>query len=249
MEEGHISEPPSRRRLLMMLGCGTVVAAALLTCIILPAEYGIDPLGTGKALGLTGIAAATAKKETPSPITTSAVNSGGASITPVLLSTKQTSRWGESAVVQGALIAQSQHFNVDAREITLQPGEGMEIKYHLPKGAGLIYSWTATAPVLFDFHAEPDVTPTGEVPGEYSESYVRDDTRGTDHLNGTLIAPNAGIHGWYWENTGAEPVNVRVIASGFYDWIYQNRDEQTTRLKPTDGYALPSHPTVPDESL
>lgn len=44
---------------------GTVAAALLagaaLVTIILPAEYGIDPLGTGKALGLTQIAAATDK--------------------------------------------------------------------------------------------------------------------------------------------------------------------------------------------
>jgi hypothetical protein len=244
MQDGHISRPPALRSLLSIIVCGALVAAALLTCVILPAEYGIDLLGTGKALGLNAIAAATPSKKSSRPGPT-----GGASIHPVLLPAKQTSRWGESAVVEGAFIAQPHPLNVDAREVVLEPGEGLEIKYHMTQGGGLVYSWTATAPVLFDFHAEPDVKPTVEDPSGYSESYARDDSKGIGQFNGTLIAPSAGIHGWYWENPGTEVVRIKLVASGFYDWIYLKRNEQTTRLKPTDGYTLPSHPAIPDQPL
>jgi hypothetical protein len=244
MVDGHISEPPSRRSVLLMMGCATLVAGALLTCVILPAEYAIDPLGTGKALGLTAMTSVNPSKRASRPDVIA-----GASINPVLLSARDTSRWGESAVVQGAYIAQQQRLNVDSREVVLEPGEGMEIKYHMSRGGGLVYSWTATAPVLFDFHAEPDVKPTGEDPGSYSESYARDDTRGTDQFNGTLIAPSAGIQGWYWENTTPGAIRIRLVASGFFDWIYQNRNEQTTRLRPTDSNVLPSHPAIPDRPL
>jgi hypothetical protein len=244
MVDGRISRPPPRRSLLLMMGCGMVVAGALLACVILPAEYGIDPLGSGKALGLTAMATVTPSKQGGR-----SDGAGGATINPVLLPAKQTSRWGESAVVQGAFISQPQGFSVDAREVVLVPGEGMEIKYHLSRGGGLVYSWTANAPVLFDFHAEPDVRPTGEDPSGYAESYARDDTQGTEQFNGTLIAPSAAIHGWYWENAGTEVLRIRLIASGFFDWIYQNRNGQTTRLKPTDGYSLPTHPTIADRPL
>jgi hypothetical protein len=44
--------PPSRRKLLTAVTLAAAGAALLLVTIVLPAEYGIDPLGTGEALGL-----------------------------------------------------------------------------------------------------------------------------------------------------------------------------------------------------
>lgn len=42
------------------LALGTIVAAALLVTVVLPAEYGIDPTGLGKLSGLNALAAAPA---------------------------------------------------------------------------------------------------------------------------------------------------------------------------------------------
>ena len=50
-------EAPSKAKLLKATGVALAVALVLLFVAILPAEYGIDPLGAGKALGLTGLAA------------------------------------------------------------------------------------------------------------------------------------------------------------------------------------------------
>ena len=52
---------------------------------------------------------------------------------------------GDAPTVKGAFIAQPGRFQIDSREITLAPGEGMEIKYNMKKGAGLVFSWTASA--------------------------------------------------------------------------------------------------------
>lgn len=243
MQEGHISSAVPRLTLFLILSGSIVAAAILLVTVVLPAEYGIDPLGTGKSLGLTAIAEAASPAVLPEAV-------AGATILPVLQLTKHNSRWGESAVVKGSFIAQPARFNVDSREITLDPGEGMEIKYHLAKGAGLVYSWTATSAVLFDFHAEPDTKPTGEEQNdEYFESYDTQDVAGEDQAHGTLIAPSTGIHGWYWENAGVETVKIKLVSSGFYDWIFHSRDDEKTRLKPTDPYSLPAHPALADESL
>jgi hypothetical protein len=126
----------------------------------------------------------------------------------------------------------------------------MEIKYHMQKSAGLVYSWTASAPVLYDFHGQPDVAPPGaQTDDDYFESYSREDVSGKGQFHGTLVAPTTGIHGWYWENTSAESVEIKIVAAGFYDWVYQNRDEQKTRLRPTDADSLPVHPKVPDEPM
>jgi hypothetical protein len=43
---------PSRTHIAMATGAAMAVAALLLVTAVLPAEYGVDPLGTGTALGL-----------------------------------------------------------------------------------------------------------------------------------------------------------------------------------------------------
>ena len=45
----------SRSRILLATGGALVTAAALLFGAILPAEYGVDPLGTGRLFGLLAL--------------------------------------------------------------------------------------------------------------------------------------------------------------------------------------------------
>jgi hypothetical protein len=45
-------EPPSRAKLLFATIFALLLAAAVLVAIVLPAEYGVDPFGTGERLGL-----------------------------------------------------------------------------------------------------------------------------------------------------------------------------------------------------
>lgn len=47
--------PPSPRSILIATAVAFVVAMAVLFVAILPAEFGVDPLGTGDALGLTAL--------------------------------------------------------------------------------------------------------------------------------------------------------------------------------------------------
>jgi threonine/homoserine efflux transporter RhtA len=46
-------EPPPARRLVRSTIVALVVAGLLLVAVVLPAEYGIDPTGVGRVLGLT----------------------------------------------------------------------------------------------------------------------------------------------------------------------------------------------------
>src|SRR5436305_11964741 len=55
-------QPPSRKRIATATVIALAVAAILLVTAVLPAEYGIDPLGTGKALHLTDLAKADTAK-------------------------------------------------------------------------------------------------------------------------------------------------------------------------------------------
>jgi hypothetical protein len=234
---------PPRHSLNKAVIVALLVAGALLFIAILPAEYGIDPLGTGKALGLADLAKATANAEPQVP-----AGIPEATIMPVLDPVEVDSRWGASPVLKGAFLSRPDRYNVDSRIITLKPGEGMEIKYNMKKGSGLVYSWEATGKVLYDFHGAPDAKPEGK-DKDYFESYQRDDMVGVDQFHGTLIAPFTGIHGWFWENTGSDVVTIKLVTAGFYNWVFQNINDKQSALKATDVYSLPSHPTVPDEVL
>jgi len=48
--------PPSAKRIIGATFVALLVAALLLVTVILPAEYGIDPLGTGRLLGVSALA-------------------------------------------------------------------------------------------------------------------------------------------------------------------------------------------------
>lgn len=49
-------EPPSAKKILVATGGALAVAGLLLVTVILPAEYGIDWLGTGRLLGVSALA-------------------------------------------------------------------------------------------------------------------------------------------------------------------------------------------------
>ena len=151
--------------------------------------------------------------------------------------------------MKGAFIPQAQGYKLDSREIKLAPGEGMEIKYNMKKGAGLIYSWSASGKLQFEFHGEPNVKPAGKEGTDYYETYDIDNQAGKDQAHGTFIAPSSGIHGWFWENKNPTPVTLKLVSAGFYDWIFHNRNDKETALKAMDPESIPGHPKVPDEAL
>ena len=130
-----VAPAPSRGALLKATLVALVIAAIVLVTTVLPAEYGIDPLGTGEALGLTDLFAAGAEVDPATPATITATEGG-----PVY--------------------PQFNEYRVDTREFTIPPGKGMEFKYELDKGATMLYSWKASAFVDFDFHTEPEGLPS-----------------------------------------------------------------------------------------
>ena len=128
---------PSGARLAKATVIALVVAAIVLVTAILPAEYGIDPLGTGRALGLDELYAA---EET----------AAAAAAAPATI----------AAAEGGPVFPQFNDYRVDTREFTVPAGKGMEFKYELDKGATMIYSWKASNYVDFDFHTEPEGKPS-----------------------------------------------------------------------------------------
>jgi hypothetical protein len=170
------------------------VAAIVLVVAVLPAEYGIDPLGTGRMLGLDALASANeAPTETVDPVELEPVRPGA--------NTSQTAR-----------------FKRDTVEFELGPFEGIEYKYRIEKGGSMVYSWTSTGPVNFDFHGEPDGAKKG-----YAESYEQQ--KGVTAAHGTFNTPTPGIHGWFWENQGSDVITVRLSSAGFYSVATEFRED------------------------
>ena len=178
---------PTLRQLGKATASALAVAAAILVTAVLPAEYGIDPLGAGKALGLTQLNGAAKKPAEVQP-------AAGATL---------------ATVVKTALPMRS-----DEMTITLQPGEGAEVKAQIRKGEHFVFSWSADAPVKADMHGEPfnakekEFTTYWKVPQQSG-------------AQGTFTAPFDGIHGWFWRNKGAKPVTITVKVNGFQEKLYR----------------------------
>jgi hypothetical protein len=181
-------EAPSTGALAKATGIALFGALVLLFTTVLPAEYGFDPLRTGAALGLTGISQAQVK--------------GVKGVAP-------TPAPGQT----GVYTAEPKIYKVDSEDFVLRPGEGMEMKYHMQKGAVMVYGWKADGKLAYEFHGEPDQKPNKD----YFESYELDDKIGKDASYGSFTAPTAGIHGWFWKNSGTKDVMFHLTVAGFLD--------------------------------
>jgi hypothetical protein len=184
--------PPSLATLARTTAIALAVAAVLLVVAVLPAEYGVDPTGIGRRLGLTAIAAPTVT------VADEMKTAAGAALVPT-----------QSGPVDQYPAA----FKVDVFEITLQPYEYVEYKYRLEHGATMLYAWEASAGVIQDFHGERDRRANANAEGPLEVSYDKSSRR---QATGSFDAPFAGIHGWYWENPGATPITIRLTSSGYY---------------------------------
>ena len=192
-------EPPSKRQLAAATGIALITAAVILVTAILPAEYGIDPLGTGAAMGLTLLGSPAAVTEAPAP-------PAGAPLTPTQ---------------EGPVANYSADYKSDAVEFALGPYEYVEYKYDLEEGASLLYAWTASAPVIQEFHGDAAGTD-----GKHPQSYEKSQKR---RASGALVAPFSGIHGWYWENPGADAITIKLTSAGFYRAGLEFRFDGTRR--------------------
>jgi hypothetical protein len=140
----------AKQRLAVAAGAALLGAGLILVMFVLPAEYGVDPLGTGSWFGLTELGAT------------------GKQIEALEAAAPDT------AAQATLLVAQNTAFKSETVDFAIAPGQGMEYKYRLDKGEALLYSWKATGPVNVEFHAEPDGAPRG-----YAQTYEKGDRQTT----------------------------------------------------------------------
>jgi hypothetical protein len=153
--ERQLTQVDGRERVAAAAGAALLVAGLILVAAVLPAEYGLDPLGTGRVFGLSALNEAQKA--------TAAFSARAAA--------------GPTGVL--AVAPQDRAYRQETVDFTIGPGKYVEYKYRMEKGEALLYSWKATGRVNVDLHAEPDDAPRG-----YAESFEKKDrvTQGSGTL-------------------------------------------------------------------
>jgi hypothetical protein len=194
MEEGHISKTIPAGRLIALTAGGLVVATVAVFGAILPAEFNMDPLGIGKATGLSRLWA-------PPEVAFDVSKAGTGP-----LAREYDMPW-----------------RTDTIEIPLRSGDDrmrgneLEYKVRMKQGATLIYEWSVseiTNPEEFyyDFHGHTVVEGQEMTVATYKQA------TGTKAA-GALTAPFDGVHGWFFQNQALPAIVVRVRLSGFYELV------------------------------
>lgn len=217
------AELPSSRRLLHSTAIALVIASGLLTTAVLPAEYGIDPTGIGKTLGLTqmgqikmSLAAANATgapvADAPTPATAAGATPqpqvATASVAAVVVPGAVNATLPASTPPAATPVTTRKH----EMTVTLKPGQAAEIKLDMRKGDSVAFTWQAGGPVNFDAHGDPP-----NAPKDFYHGYGKG--RGVASDKGTLQAAFDGKHGWFWRNRGSGDVRVTLTTEGQYSAI------------------------------
>jgi len=202
------AELPTSAQLLKSTIIAVVSAIAILVAVVLPSEYGIDPTGVGRVLGLTDMG------EIKTQLAEEAEqdrNRNQQKAAPAVSAEPQQGSSLLDRIYSEFLVggAQAQEARSDEMSLTLAPGEGAEIKLVMEKGAQVNYAWTANGAVVnFDTH--------GDGGGE-NISYEKG--RGVAEDEGILEAAFDGNHGWFWRNRTDAPVTVTLKTNGGYSDI------------------------------
>jgi hypothetical protein len=189
------STPVQSKKMLIKASVSAfLIAVFIFICIILPAEYNVDPMRTGALLGLTVLAE------------TNLVENG-------LAENSTEQKEPISNDVKAADEKQNKYQLQKNEESVLVPANrGVEYKFQMQKYSNLTYEWTAQGKILhFDFHGEPAGDTTG-----YFESYTIADAY---EMKGSMTVPFDGVHGWYWKNETEQDVVVTLKTQGHYKVI------------------------------
>jgi hypothetical protein len=207
------AELPTSAQLVRSTVIAFVTAAVLLVTVVMPADYGIDPTGIGRVLNLTQMGEIKKELAAEAAADDAAQAAGGvaapASTSPAVQPAAQPVPAAPVAAPAPVTAAKAEALKVhwrDETQVTLKPGEGIEIKLSMNEGAKALYAWTVQGgAVNFDTH--------GDGLGR-SISYEKG--RGVAADEGELVAAFKGKHGWFWRNRGDAAVTLLLQTSGDY---------------------------------
>ncbi len=215
------AELPSAAQLVKSTIIAAVAAIVILVTIVLPAEYAIDPTGIGRALKLTEMgeikkqlaAEAEADRQRDRQKETAPAQSDRRSSLPSLvvglLVSPASAHPNHASDDDGATAQSAPAAKSDETVISLNPGEGVEYKLMMKRGAKVEYSWKAEGGVVnYDMH--------GNVADGTKDEKSYKAERSVSGDKGVLTARADGGHGWFWRNRGSKAVTIVLRTSGAY---------------------------------
>lgn len=205
------AELPSSKQLIRSTIIAAVSAVVLLFTVVLPSEYGVDPTGIGRTLGLTEMGEIKTRLEQEAAADEAATKAAHSAEPPPAAPATMASAPAADSTQPSAPNASGAGNAVwrDELTFTLAPGQGTEIKLKMKEGETALFAWTVQGGVVnFDTH--------GDAPGR-SISYEKG--RGVPADEGELTAAFTGNHGWFWRNRGQADVTVVLKTGGDYSDI------------------------------
>ncbi|MFA9216369.1 MAG: hypothetical protein ACEQSK_04605 [Sphingomonadaceae bacterium] len=201
------AHPPSGTRLLISVIIAAVLAALVLLLAVLPAELAIDPTGIGARLGLTQMSG---KAGTAIVLSNNLAGNDK-------LDKAKIAAAGEPLPLPNPAVHQA-HAEAPKSEtltITLPAYGETEVKTVLAINQVVLYSWTTDqGKVYVDYHGHSPEWKDKQAFVRYQE-----EKEGIAGASGSLVAPFAGEHGWYWVNLENHPVVITLKVSGYYDKV------------------------------
>jgi hypothetical protein len=203
------AELPTSAQLVRSTAIAFVTAAVLLVTVVMPADFGIDPTGIGRVLNLTQMGeikkelAAEAAADAMAPAAGGAAMPAAPAAQPVSAAPVSTAAPTQAPAPVADVVKVPWR---DETRVSLQPGEGIEIKLSMKEGDKALYAWAVQGGVVnFDTH--------GDGQGR-SISYEKG--RGVAADEGELVAAFNGNHGWFWRNRGDAAVTLVLQTGGDY---------------------------------
>ncbi len=197
----------SGKTLALITGGGLLLGALIVVGAIMPAEFNTDPLGIGKASGISRLWAPEEKDFAGSgALATSSDAPKQSHIVDIPLGAAD---WKEAAI---------------------------EYKVAMKPGQSIFYKWTATnldgspatVPVETDQHGH-------DLPAEGQPQTVIDYRKARLLADqGSLTAPIDGIFGWYFRNHSPDPIMIRLEIEGFYTLVPPGQPGNEFSIRPFD---------------
>jgi len=201
-QKPNLDELPSSTQLLRSTFIAAAAAIAILVTTVLPSEYGIDPTGIGRVLGLTEMG----------DIKTQLSKEAEADRQMVEETLGDQSSLGNMILgifIGSAHAQETPPARTDQLSVTLTPGQGIEVKLTMEKGAIAPFSWTVEGGVAnYDLHGDGN-----------GRSISYEKGRAVSGHQGELIADFTGNHGWFWRNRDDQPIIITLNIAGAYSKI------------------------------
>lgn len=197
----------TKYQILKSLLIALLIGAVVLVSAVLPAEYGIDPLGTGELFGFSKLYQG--NNQTEIIETTSSLNFNKIKMEK-LGSPQSTPKPSETNNPPPEFQYPNRE---DSIEVIVPVEKGVEYKFKSLKYGNIKYEWTTDKGIVYiDFHGEvKQENPPNNV---FYESYT---LAYSNNMAGTLTAPFEGKHGWYFRNETNEDIVVTIRLNGQYE--------------------------------